>query len=215
MPRVPPGGMSGVHARSCEFGPLRVRFDDSVLTPRPWTVVQSRRAATLLEELPPGPLLELHCGAGHIGQAAAAWSARPLLQLDDDPAAYRWARYNAAVNGVRATVRCMPVEDLRVDGCFAVVLADPPYVPSSEVGRFAADPEHAIDGGADGLDGIRICLPIAARATRRSGALVMQVRGPEQASLVGRVAAEAGLELDLLDTFTVAPDRAIVTFVRR
>jgi methylase of polypeptide subunit release factors len=113
-----------VKVRSCEFGPLRVVFDDTVLEPRPWTVLQSRHAARLLEDLPPGPLLELHCGAGHIGQAAAVWSARPLVQIDDDPSACRWARDNAAINGVRATVECVGVHDFRTETPFALVLAD-------------------------------------------------------------------------------------------
>jgi methylase of polypeptide subunit release factors len=203
-----------VKVRSCEFGPLRVVFDDTVLEPRPWTVLQSRHAARLLEDLPPGPLLELHCGAGHIGQAAAVWSARPLVQIDDDPSACRWARDNAAINGVRATVECVGVHDFRTETPFALVLADPPYVPSSETGQFAMDPPHAIDGGPDGLDGIRDCLPIAAGAVRAGGVVVLQIRGPAQAARVGAAAEELDLALELVDTLATAPDRAIVTLLR-
>ena len=52
------------------FGPITVEADASVLTPRPWTLVQSAWAAELSPGAPAGPILELCCGAGHIGLAA-------------------------------------------------------------------------------------------------------------------------------------------------
>jgi release factor glutamine methyltransferase len=200
----------------CDFGPLRVGYDDSVLAPRPWTVLQSRHAAALVDGRPDGPLLELHCGAGHIGQAAAVWSRRPLVQVDDNPAACRWARRNADVNAVPAEVRCSRIEGLtEPDGKFALVLADPPYVPSSETGRFADDPLHAIDGGDDGLDGVRLCLPVATRLTRPGGMVVLQVRGPAQAHTLGRVVADEDLGLDVVGMVAVSTDRALVLLTRR
>ncbi|MET0420243.1 MAG: methyltransferase [Acidimicrobiia bacterium] len=198
----------------CDFGPLRVRYDDTMLEPRPWTLVQSRRAAALLEVLPPGPVLELHCGAGHIGQAAALWSKRHLVQVDDHEVACRWARDNASVNDIDATVVCSRVETLCVeDASFALVIADPPYVPSKEVERFAADPVHAIDGGDDGLEGLRACLPVAARALQPGGALVVQVRGAAQAARVAGFSINSHLEIS--NTMELGPDRAIVTLLRR
>jgi methylase of polypeptide subunit release factors len=204
-----------VTERWCDFGPLRVGYDDTVLEPRPWTVAQSRHAAALLERAPAGPLLELHCGAGHIGQAAAVWSGRALVQVDDDPHACGWARRNAAANDVDADVRCATVEALDApDDTFALVLADPPYVPSTETARFSTDPLHAIDGGADGLDAVRACLPVAARLTRPGGAVVLQVRGPGQARAVGHAARDDAVRLDVLGTVVVAPDRAVVLLTR-
>ena len=207
---------TAVHERWCDFGPLRVGYDDTVLAPRPWTIVQSRHAAALLDGRPDGPLLELHCGAGHIGQAAALWSDRPLVQVDDNPAACAWARRNAVANALHADVRCVPLEEMDSgDESFALVLADPPYVPSAETARFAEDPVHAIDGGHDGLDGIRASLPVAARLTRPGGAIVLQVRGPGQVDAIGDVAADAGLDLAVLGMIAVAPDRAIVLLTCR
>jgi methylase of polypeptide subunit release factors len=200
--------------RWCDFGPLRVGYDDSVLAPRPWTMAQSRHAAALLERAPAGPVLELHCGAGHIGQTAAVWSGRELVQVDDDPAACAWSRRNADRNEVDSEVRCAAVEALDVgDSRFALVLADPPYVPSGDVVRFSDDPPHAIDGGDDGLDGVRAALPVAARLTRPGGYVVMQVRGPGQAHTVSRELAE--LELEVLGMVASALDRAVLLLTRR
>ena len=124
------------------------------------------RGRVLLSDGDPGPILELHCGAGHIGQATAAWSGRTIVQIDDDLAACEWARRNAAANGVDADVRHTAIESLPADAAYALVLADPPYVPTDDVHRFDDDPRHAIDGGPDGLDGLRACLPVAAGAVR-------------------------------------------------
>jgi methylase of polypeptide subunit release factors len=196
------------------FGPLCVEYDDHVLAPRPWTVLQSRHATAWLEHGPEGPIIELHCGAGQIGQATAAWSGRELVQVDDDPAACAWARHNAQHNAVRSDVWCRPVEALdESDGSFALVLADPPYVRSSETNRFHDDPGHAIDGGPDGLSGIRACLPAAARLTASKGAILLQVRGLVQAAAVGSMLASTIPQFEVRATVTVSIDRAVVMLV--
>ena len=193
------------------FGPVDVEFDDNVLEPRPWTLVQSARAAQRLAHLPPGPVLELHCGAGHIGQAAAAWSGRHLVQVDDDPRCCDWAARNAQRNGLSASVVCADVDavPLASEAC-ALVIADPPYVPAHETSRYPGDPLHAIDGGEDGLDGVRACLPTAERVLRPGGLLVLQVRGPRQATLVRALARSNRSAFRVADVVTVSAQRAIV-----
>lgn len=193
------------------FGPVDVEFDDRILSPRPWTLVQSARAAQRLVHLPAGPALELHCGAGHIGQAAAAWSGRHLVQVDDDPGCCEWAARNARRNGlpvsvVRADVDAVPV----ASGSCALVIADPPYVPARETSLYPDDPLHAIDGGEDGLDGVRACLPTAERVLRPGGLLVLQVRGPRQATLVGALTRNDHPAFRVADVVTVSPQRAII-----
>ena len=201
---------------TCDFGPLRVDFDHRVLAPRPWTLLQSRHGAAWLEQSIDGPIIELHCGAGQIGQATAKWSGRRLVQVDDDPVACAWARHNARRNGVPSDVWCRPVEHLdAAGGPFALVMADPPYVPSAETGRFGRDPEHAIDGGPDGLDGIRACLPTAAALARRGGGILLQVRGPRQAAAVDQLVTRSFPMLGVRATVTASPDRALVALERR
>jgi methylase of polypeptide subunit release factors len=204
-----------VSVRSSPFGPISVLCDERVLAPRAWTLAQSQRAAQRLEVLPPGPILELHCGAGHIGQVAAMWSDRDLVQVDDDDVCCAWAARNAADNGLPSSVVCARIgqEPFRDDG-FVLVLADPPYVPTDETVRFPDDPRHAIDGGADGLDGIRACLPTAARAVRPGGVVLLQVRGLEQARRAARIAVDPACRLQVDDVVVVAADRAIVELVR-
>jgi len=200
---------------TCTFGPVDVEFDDGVLTPRPWTLVQSARAAQRLAHVPDGPLLELHCGAGHIGQATAAWSGRHLVQLDDNPACCEWATRNARRNGVPASIVRADVDAAPVaSGSCALVLADPPYVPARETSRYPDDPRHAIDGGKDGLDGVRACLPTAERVLRSGGVLVLQVRGPRQATMVGALTRAAHPALRVADVMVVSRTRAIIELAR-
>jgi methylase of polypeptide subunit release factors len=204
-----------VTAHACNFGPLDVEFDEGVLSPRPWTLVQSARAAQRLAQLPHGPVLELHCGAGHIGQATAAWTGRHLVQLDDDPACCEWASHNARRNDLCASVVCAGVDAAPLaSGRCALVLADPPYVPARETARYPDDPRHAIDGGADGLDGVRECLPTAERVLRSGGVLLLQVRGPRQAAMVSALTRAAHPALWVADVMVVSAQRAVVELVR-
>jgi len=200
---------------TCNFGPLDVEFGEGVLTPRPWTLVQSARAAQRLARVPDGPVLELHCGAGHIGQATAAWSGRHLVQLDDNPTCCEWATRNAHRNGLLASIVCGDVDAAPIaSGRCALVLADPPYVPARETARYPDDPRHAIDGGEDGLDGVRACLPTAERVLRPGGVLVLQVRGPRQATLVDALARTSHPALQVVDVVAVSAQRAVVELLR-
>ncbi len=198
------------------FGPIDVVFDDDcVLAPRPWTLLQSAMAVERARTGTPETILELHCGAGHIGQAAAAWLRRPIVQVDDDPVCCGWSVDNAARNGIRSLVMCANTNALPIPptSC-ALVIADPPYVPSSETARYPEDPQHSIDGGDDGLDGIRATLVAVAPVLRREGRLLLQVRGPAQAESASALAALVHPELRAVGVAIAADDRAVVEFLR-
>jgi methylase of polypeptide subunit release factors len=204
------GGLSR-RVRQVAFGPVRIGFDATVLEPRHWTIAQSRIAVDLLRDEPPGAVLELCTGAGHIGLATAAWTGRPLVQVDDSADACRWARHNAAANGLAVDVRHAPMEEALDDGeQFALVLADPPYVPTRQVTRYPDDPRHAIDGGADGLDVVRACLAVITRHAGASAPVVLQVRGPAQADRVAALVQQDGLPFAAERAHVVSPERAVL-----
>ena len=137
-----------------------------MLEPRAWTAAQSRWAAELAAAAPDGPMLELCAGAGHIGLLAVALTGRPLVCVDLNPVACDFARHNAAAAGLAHLVEVREgrlEEAVGADERFAVVIADPPWVPRAETGRFPEDPLIAIDGGDDGLDVARACVAVADR----------------------------------------------------
>ena len=192
--------MTGATVR---FGPVDVAFDESLLRPRPWTLAQSEWAAELSDGR---PMLEVGCGAGHIGLAAAVLSGAPLVQVDRDPAACRWAAINAAANdcGPQVEQRCGTAADvLGDDERFGVVITDPPYVPSSEVHLYPEDPRGAIDGGPDGLDSVRSFLTGIAGHLDSGGSVVLQLRGLAQVDQL-----EAWLREPSSPSFRVAESRS-------
>jgi release factor glutamine methyltransferase len=172
------------HLQRMEFGPICVEFDDQVLRPRPWTLMQSEWAAELAASAPAGPILELCAGAGHIGLAAAVLSNRNLVQVEVEPAAARLAVRNATAAGYRSrtAVRVGSMQHvLGADEAFPLIVADPPYLPTAEVSRWPDDPVRAIDGGTDGLRLLRMSLRVSARHLMPGGAVLLQVAGARQA----------------------------------
>jgi methylase of polypeptide subunit release factors len=166
---------------STRFGPIDVVYDREVLAPRPWTIAQAEWAIELSSGVGPGPILELCAGVGHIGQVVARVTQRPLVQVDASEHACALAARNAETNGVEALVRAWDLDDIPEGLRFPIVLADPPYVPSAEVGRYPDDPPGAIDGGEDGLDVARRCLEVATRHLTPGGHLLIQLRDEDQA----------------------------------
>ena len=98
-----------------------------------------------------------------------------------------------------------------------MIVANPPYIPDSEVPNdpevFAHDPHLALFGGTDGLDVVREIVEFALRALRPGGVIMME-HSNLQGDAIAELLAESGFrtihtEQDLLgrDRFThaVAP----------
>jgi methylase of polypeptide subunit release factors len=197
------------------FDELEIVFDQSVLRPRPWTVLQARWAAELLPGLPPGDVLELCAGVGHIGLLALRGAHRRLVQVDASGSACAFARVNAERAGVPAEVRHGSMEEVIGEAeRFALVIADPPWVASSEVGRHPEDPRGAIDGGADGLAVVRTCLSVTAGHLGDGGAALLQLGSDAQVDAVAEyVDRHGGLGLRVVDR-RVAAEGAVVLLRR-
>jgi release factor glutamine methyltransferase len=184
--------------RTARIGTLDIAYDDRVLRPRPWTAAHAAWAAEVLEEAPPGPVLELFCGAGHIGLLSVLGSARRLVAVDLDPVACTYARANAAAAGLAELVEVRNAdlaEALDTNERFPIVVADPPWVPSGRTGDYPEDPLTAIDGGPDGLALARSALEVARRHLVPDGVMLLQLGSLEQAAAVGS-SAGAGLVVE-------------------
>ncbi len=171
------------------FGALTIAYDERVLRPREWTVAQSEWAAELMVTAPGGPVLELCAGAGQIGLLAVAISGRRLVCVDANGVACDYARANAVTAGLAdwVEVREARLEDaLADDERFPVVIADPPWVPREETGRYPEDPLSAIDGGDDGLEVARACLRVIDAHLSPGGSAVLQLGTRAQADILRR-----------------------------
>jgi len=173
--------------REVDFDGLRIRYDARVLEPRPWTAAQSHWAAELLATAPAGPVLELCAGVGQIGLRAVVDTDRHLVCVDASAVACAYARQNATHAGLadRVEVREGRMQDvLGDDERFALVVADPPWVRRSDVGRYPEDPVTAIDGGFDGMDVAQACLDLAWRHVLPGGSLLLQLGTVGQVDLL-------------------------------
>lgn len=201
------------------FGPLQIEYDEHVLEPRPWTLTQAQWAAELLRSQEDvSPLLELCAGAGQIGLAAAMLSDRAAVLVDASEDACRLAARNAVGAGLsgRVEVRHGPMDEVvGPDESFALVLADPPYIPSAHTGAFPHDPLTAIDGGDDGLALARTCLRVGASHLRRGGPMLLQLRdGTQAAELAAELRDQATAALELVEVRDVPDGGSLLHLVR-
>lgn len=186
-----------------EFYGLPMKVDRRVLVPRPDTetlveVALERTARVHLD----GDLLDLCTGSGCV--AVAFSRRRPTWRavgVDISEDAVDVARENAeragAVLGVTFVVGDLDAS-LPNDVRFDLVTANPPYIPSAEIGALDADvrdfePRIALDGGVDGLDVVRRVVAVAAKRLRPEGAFAIEV-GAGQAPAVEALLAAQGFE---------------------
>jgi methylase of polypeptide subunit release factors len=185
--RPDPGPSDDPVVEIADFGGLTVAFDERVLRPRGWTVMQSDWARELLPDLPAGDVLELCAGVGHIGLRAVHGTDRRLLMVDASEVACRYAGLNTqhARLSRQVDIRCGELQRcLDPAERFALVIADPPWVPTDRCGDHPEDPLLAIDGGPDGLDPTRAVLRVVGTHLMPWGAALLQLGGPDQLATV-------------------------------
>ena len=104
--------------------------------------------------------------------------------------------------------------EARIDGQADVILANPPYIPTSEIGRLppevcAFDPRTALDGGPDGLSAYRPLGAAIRRLLRPGGAAYIEI-GAGQRLQVARVFGEAGLTIGAVRRDLAGTERCVV-----
>jgi release factor glutamine methyltransferase len=180
-----------------EFCGLRIAVDPAVFVPRRRSEFLVRQAARLPR---PGPaVVDLCCGTGALGVALAATGGpAELYATDVDPAAVRCARRSVAIVGGRVYQGDLfgPLP-AALRGSVAILLANVPYVPTSEVGLLppeARDHEArlALDGGPDGLDVLRRVTEAAPDWLAPGGHLLFETSDRQAGAAVAAVSS-AGL----------------------
>ncbi len=184
-----------------EFFGYRFGVGPGVLVPRP----ETETLVTLALGMgPSGParLLDLGTGSGAILLSLLAerpdWRG---IGVDRAPAAAAWARKNAVAVGVAERARIVVSdwdEALNPALRFDLVLANPPYVRRDEIPELAPEiarhePRMALDGGPDGLAGLRAVLKAACRRLMPGGRLFVEI-GADQGGAAVALARAAGLD---------------------
>ena len=106
-------------------------------------------------------VLDVCCGSGIQGLAAAGCGATSVLCTDVSPRAVRFTSFNIVLNGLSNTVKAA-VGDCRqmvsaYARCFDVILANPPFVavPDELASCGQYSPALYVSGGRDGSDVVR------------------------------------------------------------
>ncbi|HEX9031866.1 MAG TPA: putative protein N(5)-glutamine methyltransferase [Streptosporangiaceae bacterium] len=180
-----------------DFCGLRVRVDPGVFVPRPRTELLVREAVAVTR--PGAIVVDLACGSGAIGLAVAARvPGIELHAVDIEPAAAACARGNLAAIGGQVHEGNLydPLPD-RLLGKVNVLVANVPYVPSRAIDFMPSEardhePLVALDGGADGLDVLRLAAASAADWLAPGGSLLMETSSDQAAAALAALAA-AGL----------------------
>jgi ribosomal protein L3 glutamine methyltransferase len=166
------------------FAGLAFDVDPRVLIPRsPFAELIEARFAPWLGPLVRPRILELCTGSGCIAIACAVhFPDAEIVATDISAPALEVARENVRRHDVAARVRLLQADLYDgVAGRFDLILANPPYVPESELSapppEFAWEPRAALAGGRDGLDLVRRIVAGAAAHLVAGGLLAVEVGG--------------------------------------
>jgi len=179
------------------FAGLEFRCDRRAIVPR------SPLAELILNDFQPwypGPapsrILDLCCGGGCIGLAAAHYFPDARVDLVDiDTAALELCRENSALLGVEERVAIIrsDVFGALAGARYDLILSNPPYVNAEDLAamprEYHSEPELALGSGPDGLQLTRRILSGAGPFLHEHGLLVVEVGNswPQLEALYPRV----------------------------
>jgi release factor glutamine methyltransferase len=203
------------------FWKIMLRVTPQVLTPRPET---ETILDVVLAEFPPGrPFRVLDLGVGSGAIVLAILAERPAavgLGVDVSEEALAVARENAANLGLAGRVALMRGDWTAGlgDAGFDLVVANPPYIPSSEIAALAPEvrdhePRLALDGGADGLDAYRRLAAEIPRVLVAGGRFAVEIGFDQGAAVSGLFAAAGAHEVRVVRD--LADHDRVVTGVKK
>lgn len=200
---------------STSFCGLEIAVNRHVLIPRPETELLAERGWIFLKERAGTPsALDFGTGSGCVAIALATkCPAAHIVALDVSDDALQTARNNAARH--RSTERIQLVlgnglEALPAGSAFDLIVANPPYIPSSEIPKLEPevrdyDPRAALDGGADGLEYYRHLSSHAGDRLKESGKIMMEFGDGQEESITNIFNRENWIVEQIVKDYTQRP----------
>jgi release factor glutamine methyltransferase len=189
-----------------EFWGLDFGLSTATLEPRPETETLVSAALRLCAAAP-GPrhcwrILDLGTGSGcvAISLLSELENARALA-IDRSEHALATARENALRLGVGERVSFVAGDwTACLSGTFDIIVSNPPYVASADIGGLAAevrdhDPHLALDGGPDGLDCHRSIVKGIAGLLSPRGRLFLEIGAGQEEAMRDLLASEGLVEI--------------------
>lgn len=190
--REPVAYITGVR----EFWGREFEVTRDVLIPRPETESIVEAALERVDRTRSLHVLDIGTGSGCLAVTLAAELPRAhVVATDTSAAALDIARRNARTHGVEGRVSFVRTDLLDgLSGPFAIVVSNPPYVPSGaelppDVVRY--EPAQALFAGPDGLDVLRRLVPAALDVLAPDGTFIVEF-GFGQSEAVRTLAEAAG-----------------------
>lgn len=183
-----------------EFRSLTFAVDKRVLVPRPDTEATVEAALALLPPDGSGRVVDVGTGSGAI--ALTIKKERPqldVLAVDRSSDAAAVARANAERLGLAVEIfEGDLLAPVAARAPFALIVSNPPYIPSDDVAALApevrSEPMLALDGGEDGLDVVRRLIADSPPLLADGGALVLEIGAGQADAVVALFAADGRYE---------------------
>ena len=189
-----------------DFRDFTLKTDARALVPRPETeqLVDLVLASEHLRTLPEPRLVDWGTGSGCIALALArAFPNAHVVALDISQDALDLARENARLLGLDRQIHFVSLADVDAADIFEpatidAIISNPPYIPTEAVDRLepkvlAHEPRIALDGGADGMDVLRLVSDDALMLLNPGGELFFELDAESnQAQKMAAYLSESG-----------------------
>lgn len=179
-----------------EFYGVWLQVDKRALIPRPETEYLVELLHTRFLNKEPSRILDLGTGSGALAIALLHLFPKAMaVAVDCSARALELAEENAGAAGVTARLELRQSDWFqRVDGAFELIVANPPYLSSEEIGT--ADPEvvqfeprEALLGGEDGLDDLENIIDGCSQHLVDGGIVALETGAGHHESLLKRASA--------------------------
>ena len=161
------------------FRYLELQVGPGVLVPRPESELLVDAVLTHIKNLPaPVSVIDLGAGSGALALAIATEAPDTrVIAVENSPEAIFWLKRNVSLFAQSVRVVEGDVADVLPGIKCDVVIANPPYIPDSQllprdVANF--EPHSALFGGPTGMELPRVFIAAAARLLKPGGVLVIE-----------------------------------------
>lgn len=166
----------------CRFAGHEFLLEPGIVVPRsPIGALIEERFAPWISR-PPQRILDLCCGSGCLGIAAALAFPDAQVDLADlDERAVKLTRRNAALHGLQGRARVFQADlfDGLPAGTWDLIISNPPYVDAADMASLPAEYRHepagGLAGGSDGIDLAARMLAALPERLDRPGTFVCEV----------------------------------------
>lgn len=192
------------------FRHLEIQVGPGVLVPRPESELLVDAVLTHIANLSnhPGEISVVDLGSGSGALALAIATEAPnsrVIAVEKSSEAIEWLKKNVAAISENVRIVESDVSDALLGVKCDIVIANPPYIPNSQLlPRDVADhePSVALYGGETGMEAPALFIAAASRLLKSGGVLAIEhteEQGGDIASLLSKEFIEINLHKDLTD----------------